>query len=121
MLIRARLFRYTSQVACALVAGIGAVALLLAGMVLNPPAEAMTEFVLHGDRGALELRTLWLSAAVAVGVALITAIGLVVPRKGLSPFWGRFLDLTESAALLTLVPLCLAALGVLTAVRSLTG
>ncbi|THC55705.1 type VII secretion integral membrane protein EccD [Streptomyces sp. Akac8] len=121
MLIRARLFRYTSQVVCALVAGIGAVALLLVGMVLNPPAEAMTEFVLHGDRGALELRTLWLSAAVAVGVALITAIGLVVPRKGLSPFWGRFLDLTESAALLTLVPLCLAALGVLTAVRSLTG
>ncbi len=54
-------------------------------------------------------------------MALVTAIGLVVPRKGLSPFWGRFLDLTESAVLLTLVPLCLAALGVLTAVRSLTG
>lgn len=121
MLIRARLFRYTSQVACALVAGIGAIALLLLGLVLNPPSEALTEFVLHGDRGALDLRTIWLSAAVAAGVALVTAIGLVVPRKGLTPFWGRFLDLTESAVLLTLVPLCLAALGVLSTVRSLTG
>ncbi|GGX19811.1 type VII secretion integral membrane protein EccD [Streptomyces malachitofuscus] len=121
MLIRARLFRYTSQVTCALVAGIGSVAVLLLGMVLNPPAEALTEFVLHGDRGALDLRTIWLSAAVTAGAVLITAIGLVVPRKGLSPFWGRFLDLTESAVLLTLVPLCLAALGVLTAVRAMTG
>ncbi|MEU9356079.1 type VII secretion integral membrane protein EccD [Streptomyces griseoloalbus] len=121
MLIRARLFRYTSQVACALVAGIGAIALLLLGLVLNPPSEALTEFVLHGDRGALDLRTIWLAAAVAAGVALVTVIGLVVPRKGLTPFWGRFLDLTESAVLLTLVPLCLAALGVLSTVRSLTG
>ncbi len=121
MLIRARLFRYTSQVTCALVAGIGAVAFLLLGLVLNPPAEAVTEFVLHDDRAALNLRTIWLSAAVAAGAALITAIGLVVPRKGLTPFWGRFLDLTESAVLLTLVPLCLAALGVLSTVRSLTG
>jgi hypothetical protein len=121
MLIRARLFRYTSQVTCALVAGIGAIAFLLLGLVLNPPAEAVTEFVLHDDRAALNLRTIWLSAAVAAGAALITAIGLVVPRKGLTPFWGRFLDLTESAVLLTLVPLCLAALGVLSTVRSLTG
>jgi type VII secretion integral membrane protein EccD len=121
LLVRARLFRYTSQVACALVAGIGAIALLLLGMVLNPPTGALTEFVLHGDRGALDLRTIWLSAAVAAGAALVTAIGLVVPRRGLTPFWGRFLDLTESAVLLTLVPLCLAALGVLGTVRSLTG
>ncbi|MFI8190284.1 type VII secretion integral membrane protein EccD [Streptomyces sp. NPDC085946] len=121
MLIRARLFRYTAQVACALVAGIGAVALLLLGLALNPPAGALTEFVLHGDRGALDTRTIWLTAAVAAGAALVTAVGLVVPRKGLSPFWGRFLDLAESAVLLTLVPLCLAALGVLTTVRSMTG
>lgn len=52
---------------------------------------------------------------------LSTAVGLLVPRRGLSPFRGRFLDLAESAVLLTLVPLCLAALGVLTAVRAMTG
>jgi type VII secretion integral membrane protein EccD len=121
MLIRARLFRYTSQVACALVAGIASIALLLLGLALNPPAAARAEFLLHGDRGALDLRTIWLTAAVAAGAALVTAIGLIVPRKGLSPFWGRALDLAEATVLLTLVPLCLAALGVLTTVRSLTG
>ncbi|WP_432155629.1 MULTISPECIES: type VII secretion integral membrane protein EccD [unclassified Streptomyces] len=121
MLIRARLFRYTSQVTCALVAGIAAVALLVVGLALNPPTEALTEFVLHGDRGALDLRTTWLTAASATGAAVIVAIGLIVPRKGLSPFWGRFLDLAEATVLLTLVPLCLAAVGVLTTVRSLTG
>ncbi|WP_189782648.1 type VII secretion integral membrane protein EccD [Streptomyces capitiformicae] len=121
MLIRARLFRYTSQVACALVAGVAALALLLIGLALNPPAEALTEFVLHGDRGALNLRTIWLTAAVAAGAALLTAIGLIIPQKGLSPFWGRLLDIAEAFVLLTLIPLCLAVLGVLTTVRSLTG
>ncbi|MBD0840182.1 type VII secretion integral membrane protein EccD [Streptomyces sp. TRM68416] len=121
MLVRARLFRYTTQVVCALVAGIAAIGLLLLGLALNPPAEAVTEFVLHGDSGALDLRTIWLTAAVTAGAALIIGIALVVPRKGLSPFWGRLLDLAEGAVLLTLVPLCLAALGVLTTVRSLVG
>ncbi|MEU5365208.1 type VII secretion integral membrane protein EccD [Streptomyces sp. NPDC005925] len=121
MLIRARLFRYTSQVVCTLVAGLAAIALLLLGLALNPPTEELTEFVLHDDRGALDLRTIWLTAAVAAGAALVTAVGLIVPGKGLSPFWGRFLDLAEGAVLLTLVPLCLATLGVLTAVRSMTG
>ncbi|UJV40265.1 type VII secretion integral membrane protein EccD [Streptomyces sp. AMCC400023] len=121
MLIRARLFRYTSQVVCALVAGVAALALLLAGLALNPPAKALTEFVLHDDRGALDLRTIWLTAAVVAGAALLTAIGLIIPQKGLSPFWGRLLDVAEAFVLLTLVPLCLAVLGVLTTVRSLTG
>ncbi|MFF4400513.1 type VII secretion integral membrane protein EccD [Streptomyces sp. NPDC001480] len=121
MLIRARLFRYTSQVACVLVAGLAAVALLLLGLALHPPADAVADLVLHGDSGALDLRTAWLTAAVAAGAALITAIGLVIPRKGLSPFWGRFLDLAEGTVLLTLAPLCLAVLGVLTEVRSLVG
>ena len=54
-----------------------------------------------GDRGPLDIRTVWLAAAVAVGAALITAIGLIVPRKGVSPFWGRLLDLAEGAVLLS--------------------
>ncbi|MEI7030723.1 type VII secretion integral membrane protein EccD [Streptomyces pratensis] len=121
MLLRARLFRYTSQVACALVAGIGAIALLVLGLALNPPGDLLYDLVRYGDRGALDIRTVWLSATLAAGAALLTAIGLVIPRKGLSPFWGRLLDLTESLVLLSLVPLCLAVLDVFARARALTG
>ncbi|GGV90942.1 type VII secretion integral membrane protein EccD [Streptomyces gelaticus] len=120
MLLRARLFRYTSQVACVLVAGLGTIALLVLGLCLNPPADLLFDLVRYGDRSSLDIRTIWLSAAVAAGAALLTAIGLIIPRKGLSPFWGRLLDLTESAVLLSLVPLCLAVLDVFTRARALT-
>ncbi|MGP3635048.1 type VII secretion integral membrane protein EccD [Streptomyces sp. 24-1644] len=120
MLLRARLFRYTSQVACVLVAGIGAIALLVLGLSLNPPADLLYELARYGDRGSLDIRTIWLSAAVAAGAALLTAIGLIIPRKGLSPFWGRLLDLTESALLLSLVPLCLAVLDIFSRARAMT-
>ncbi|MEU9865583.1 type VII secretion integral membrane protein EccD [Streptomyces sp. NPDC047971] len=120
MLLRARLFRYTSQVACVLVAGIAAIALLILGLSLNPPADLVKDLLIYGDRGGLDIRTIWLTAAVAAGAALVTAIGLTIPRKGLSPFWGRMLDLTEGFVLLSLVPLCLAVLDVFMAARSLT-
>ncbi|MER5888811.1 type VII secretion integral membrane protein EccD [Streptomyces sp. NPDC001941] len=120
MLLRARLFRYTAQVACVLVAGLAAVALLVLGLSLNPPLDLVRELLLYGDRGALDVRTTWLAAAVAAGAALLTAIGLVIPRKGLSPFWGRLLDLAEGAVLLSLVPLCLAVLDVYASARALT-
>ncbi|MEW1901123.1 type VII secretion integral membrane protein EccD [Streptomyces sp. NPDC056488] len=120
MLLRARLFRYTSQVTCVLAAGIAAVALLVLGLSLNPPADLVKDLLMYGDRGGLDIRTIWLTAAVAGGAALITAIGLIIPKKGLSPFWGRLLDLAEGFVLLSLVPLCLAVLDVFTTVRSLT-
>ncbi|WP_030195424.1 type VII secretion integral membrane protein EccD [Streptomyces sp. NRRL S-87] len=120
MLLRARLFRYTSQVACTLLAGLAAIALLVLGMALNPPHDLLRELLVYGDRGPLDLRTTWLSASVAAGAALLTAVGLVIPRKGLSPFWGRLLDLAEAAVLLSLVPLALAVLDVYSAARSLT-
>ncbi|MFF3768627.1 type VII secretion integral membrane protein EccD [Streptomyces sp. NPDC002232] len=120
MLLRARLFRYTSQVACVLVAGIAAIALLVLGLSLNPPADLVRELLMYGDRGGLDIRTIWLTAAVAAGAALITAIGLIIPRKGLSPFWGRLLDLAEGFVLLSLVPLALAVLDVFSSVRALT-
>lgn len=121
MLLRARLFRYTSQVACVLVAGLAAIALLILGLSLNPPTDLVADLVMYGDRGGLDIRTIWLTAAVAAGAALVTAIGLIIPRKGLSPFWGRLLDLTEGFVLLALVPLCLAVLDVFMRARSLTG
>lgn len=120
MLLRARLFRYTSQVACTLVAGILAIALLVLGLSLNPPAEPVRQLLLYGDRGPLDIRTIWLAASVAAGAALLTAVGLIIPRKGLSPFWGRLLDLAESVVLLSLVPLCLAVLDVFASARALT-
>ncbi|MGW6569635.1 type VII secretion integral membrane protein EccD [Streptomyces sp. NPDC054975] len=120
MLLRARLFRYTSQVACALVAGLAAIALLILGLSLNPPADLVKDLLMYGDRGGLDIRTIWLTATVAAGAALVTAIGLIIPKKGLSPFWGRLLDLTEGFVLLSLVPLCLAVLDVFMAARSLT-
>ncbi|MDT9693434.1 type VII secretion integral membrane protein EccD [Streptomyces sp. P9(2023)] len=120
MLLRARLFRYTSQVACVLVAGLAAIALLILGLSLNPPADLVKDLLIYGDRGGLDIRTIWLTATVAAGAALVTAIGLIIPKKGLSPFWGRLLDLAEVVVLLSLVPLCLAVLDVFMAARSLT-
>ncbi|MFC5724989.1 type VII secretion integral membrane protein EccD [Streptomyces gamaensis] len=108
MLLRARLFRYTTQVAAVLGAGFAALVLLTLGLSLHPPAG-------HGA----DIRTLWLAAAVTAGGALLTAVALIVPRKGLSPFWGRAADLAESALLLALVPLCLAVLGVYGTARGL--
>ncbi|MFE6845987.1 type VII secretion integral membrane protein EccD [Streptomyces sp. NPDC057686] len=120
MLLRARLFRYTSQVVCTLVAGLAAIGLLILGLALRPPADLVRELVQYHDHGGLDLRTIWLSAAVAAGAALLAGIALVIPRKGLSPFWGRLLDLTEAAVLLSLVPLALAVLDVYARARSLT-
>ncbi|WP_327361497.1 MULTISPECIES: type VII secretion integral membrane protein EccD [unclassified Streptomyces] len=120
MLLRARLFRYTSQVVCTLVAGLAAIGLLILGLALHPPADLVRELVQYHDRGGLDLRTIWLSAAVAAGAALLAGIALVIPRKGLSPFWGRLLDLTEAAVLLSLVPLALAVLDVYARARALT-
>ncbi|MFK0101734.1 type VII secretion integral membrane protein EccD [Streptomyces sp. NPDC091040] len=121
MLLRARLFRYTAQVAAVLGAGIAALGLLVLGLALNPSAEAVAALLTENDHGPLDIRTLWLAAAVAGGAALLTGIALIVPRKGLSPFWGRLSDLSETLLLLALVPLCLAVLDLYSAARSMTG
>lgn len=119
MLMRAHLFRYTAQVGCALVAGLGSLVLLVLGLSLNPPRELMTA-ALTGDGMALDIRTVWLTTAVAGVAAVITAIGLIVPRKGVTPFWGRFLEIAEACVLLTLIPLCLAVFDVYHSIRALT-
>lgn len=120
MLLRARLFRYTAQVAAVLSAGLIGLGLLVLGLSLNPPADAMFKLLVQHDSGPLDVRTIWLAASVTAGAALITGIALIIPKKGLSPFWGRFSDLAESALLLSLVPLALAVLDVYSSARSLT-
>ncbi|MFJ8585566.1 type VII secretion integral membrane protein EccD [Streptomyces sp. NPDC093595] len=119
MMMRAHLFRYTAQVGCALAAGLGALVLLGLGLCLNPPTELLQD-ALRGDGTALGIRTIWLAAAVAVVAAVIVSIGLIVPRKGVTPFWGRFLEIAETFVLLTLIPLCLAVFDVYHAIRSMT-
>jgi type VII secretion integral membrane protein EccD len=120
MLLRARLFRYTSQVGCALVAGLSALALLALGLSLNPPVELVRD-MLMGDGGSMDFRTIWIAASLAAAAAVVTAIGLIIPRTGLTAFWGRIMELTETFVLLALIPLCLAVLDVYAEMRGLVG
>lgn len=111
LLTRARLFRYAVQVTVLLTAGLGSLALLVLGFAGDTSTAG------GGDP---DPRTLWLAAALTAATGMLAAIALIVPRAGLTPFWGRALDLTESAVLLSLIPLCLAVLGVYGEARGLT-
>lgn len=119
MLMRSHLFRYTAQVGCALAAGLGALVLLGLGLSLNPPLEMLRDAA-TGDSTALDIRTIWPAAAVAGAAALIIAIRLIVPRKGVTPFWGRFLEIAEACVLLMPIPLCLAVFDLYQSIRALT-
>lgn len=120
MVMRAQLFRYTTQVAATLAAGLGCLVALGLGLAMRPPAEYWRD-ALRGDTGALDLRSVWLVAALAAAVTLVTAIGLITPRRGVTPFWGRFMEIAEVFVLLTLIPLALAVFDVYAAARSMTG
>ncbi|MFD1274362.1 hypothetical protein ACFQ51_30320 [Streptomyces kaempferi] len=120
LLMRAHLFRYTAQVAPVLGAGLGSLVLLGLGLALHPP-HSLVRDALAGDRADLDIRTIWLVAAIAAAAALVTALGLILPRGGLTPFWGRFLEIAESFVLLTLIPLALAVFDVYGTARSMTG
>ncbi|MET9295852.1 type VII secretion integral membrane protein EccD [Streptomyces sp. NPDC003077] len=120
IMLRARLFDYTAQVACLTVAGILTIVLLILGISLNPPAEMLADLIRFGEDGPLNVRTVWFSASIAAGAAILVGVGLIVPRKGVTPFWGRVMDLFDGLVLLSLVPLCLAVLDVYGTVRGLT-
>ncbi|MFD4261546.1 type VII secretion integral membrane protein EccD [Streptomyces sp. NPDC058534] len=120
MVMRAQLFRYTAQVAASLAAGLACLVFLGLGLAMNPPVEYWHD-ALKGDTGALDIRSVWLAAAVVAAVALVTAIGLTTPRRGVTPFWGRFMEIAEVFVLLTLIPLALAVFDVYAAARSMTG
>ncbi|KUO02036.1 type VII secretion integral membrane protein EccD [Streptomyces caeruleatus] len=119
LLMRAHLFRHTVQVGCTLAAGLASLVLLGLGLSLNPPGRMVLE-ALRGDGTAMAVRLVWLSVAVAVVAGAIASIALIVPRKGVTPFWGRFLEIAESFVLLTLLPLCLAVFGAYQQMRSLS-
>jgi type VII secretion integral membrane protein EccD len=119
MLMRAGLFRYTAQVGWALAAGLCALVLFALGLCLHPPG-ALTLDALRGDGSALDIRTLWVAVGAAAAATATTAIGLIVPRKGVTPFWGRFLEIAEAFVLLTLLPLCLAVFDAYHSLRAMT-
>ncbi|MGW3012561.1 type VII secretion integral membrane protein EccD [Streptomyces sp. NPDC001219] len=120
IMLRARLFDYTAQVACLTIAGILTIVLLILGLTLNPPLDIFVDLAKFQDSGPLNIRTVWFTSSIAAGAALLVGVGLVVPRKGVTPFWGRIFDLFDGLILLSLVPLCLAVLDVYATVRGLT-
>lgn len=119
-MMRARLFLYTSQVVSLMVAGVTTLCLLILGLALNLPEDILRELTRKGNDGPLDVHTVWLTTAVAAGATLLIAIALIVPRRGVTPFWGRLLDLAEGAVLLSLIPLCLAVLDLYAAARGMT-
>jgi hypothetical protein len=116
-MMRARLFRHTSQVLSLLVAGLVSLGLLIVGVSLDLPRFLLQNL---GDASAVDLHTIALGAAVALGAVLLVAVALVVPAKGVSPFWARILDLADGLTLAALIPLALAVLNVYARVRGLT-
>ncbi|MEU9133089.1 type VII secretion integral membrane protein EccD [Kitasatospora sp. NPDC048540] len=114
-MLRARLFRYTAQVFSLTVAGLAGLGLLIVGLSLNTPL-----FLLKSGETAIDLRTIWLAASIAFGAAVLTAIALIVPKQGVSPFWGRILDMIDGLMLISLVPLALAVLNIYALVRGAT-
>ncbi|MER6052475.1 type VII secretion integral membrane protein EccD [Streptomyces sp. NPDC001793] len=120
IMLRARLFDYTAQVACLTVAGILTIVLLILGISLHPPMDIFFTLERFQDSGPLNIRTVWFSSSIAVGAAVLVGVGLVVPKKGVTPFWGRIFDIFDGLVLLSLVPLCLAVLDVYATVRGLT-
>ncbi|MFD3517900.1 type VII secretion integral membrane protein EccD [Streptomyces sp. NPDC058657] len=118
LLLRAHLFRYTAQAACTLAAGFGTLLLLGLGLALRPP-PTLVGAALAGGAGPLDFRTIGITAATAAVAAVLAAIALTVPDRGITPFWGRFLELADTCALLTLVPLCLAVFDAYHALRSM--
>ncbi|MEW1911502.1 type VII secretion integral membrane protein EccD [Kitasatospora sp. NPDC085895] len=119
-MLRARLFRYTAQVFSLTIAGLIGLALLVLGLSLHTPLFILEQLQEGGTGSSLDLRTVWLSASIAVGAALLTAIALIVPRLGVSPFWGRILDMVDGLMLISLVPLALAVLNIYALVRGAT-
>ncbi|MET7681538.1 type VII secretion integral membrane protein EccD [Streptomyces sp. NPDC005423] len=119
MLMRAHLFRYTAQVGATLTAGLAALVFLGLGLALHAP-HAYVLAAAQGDTASLDIRSVWLAAAVAASTALVTAIALITPRRGVTPFWGRFLEIAESFVLLTLIPLALAVFDVYAKARAMT-
>jgi type VII secretion integral membrane protein EccD len=106
LLLRSRLFRGLAQRLWLLVPGFGGLVLLAVGEV-------------HGSSQARHL-ALALGPLVA-GVALVVGVGLWLPGRRPSPFWGRVADVADTMLIVGLFPLALGVAGVFGKVRGLGG
>jgi type VII secretion integral membrane protein EccD len=102
MLSRARLFRRAVEVLALVVAGVCGLALLVAGLASHADAR--------GGLGSVFV-------AVLLAAALTTGVGVTLPGRRVSPFWGRVVDLGEATLLAAVIPVCLAVLDLYTRVR----
>jgi type VII secretion integral membrane protein EccD len=106
LLLRARIFRGRSQRSWMLVVGLGGFALLDVGLSLRgTPAQSLV----------LVLPLVLAVAAIALTMAMW------LPGHRPTPFWGRAGDIVDMFAIISLVPLALAVLGVYSKVRGLGG
>jgi hypothetical protein len=106
LLLRSRLFQGLAQRLWLLIPGFGGLILLAAGSV-------------HGSSQARHL-ALALGPLIA-GSALVVAVGLWLPGRRPSPFWGRMADITDTLLNVGLFPLALGLAGVFGKVRGLGG
>jgi type VII secretion integral membrane protein EccD len=106
LLLRSRLFQGLAQRLWLLIPGFGGLILLAAGMA-------------HGSSQARHL-ALALGPLIA-GAALVAAVGLWLPRRRPSPFWGRMADIADTLLNVGLFPLALGLAGVFGKVRGLGG
>lgn len=102
LLSRARLFRRAVEVLTLVVAGVIGLALLVAGLAAH-------------EHGGAALGYLLVAVLAAAGIA--TGVGVAVPGRAVSPFWGRVVDLGEAVLLAAVIPVCLAVLDLYTTIR----
>ncbi|MFI6761343.1 type VII secretion integral membrane protein EccD [Micromonospora sp. NPDC050417] len=103
LLLRARLFALPQQRVPLLTSGAIGLALLLFGYVLGA-----------GQGGRLLLLILFVAAA-----GIVLAAGLVYSRRSPSPYVGRAADILDVLAIMALIPLACAVLGVFGAIQGL--
>lgn len=106
LLLRSRIFRGLAQRLWLLVSGYGGLATLAIGAAGS---------LAQGRAFALVLVPL------LAGAALVIAVGLWLPGRRPSPFWGRAADIADTLLIVALFPLALAVAGVFGDIRGLAG
>jgi type VII secretion integral membrane protein EccD len=106
LLLRSRIFRGLAQRLWLLVPGYGGlVALAVAAAAPLPQTRAFSVVLVP----------------LLAGAALVIAVGLWLPGRRPSPFWGRAADIADTLLIVGLFPLALAVAGVFGGIRGLAG
>jgi ESX secretion system protein EccD len=104
LLLRARLFPTPQQRIPLIVSGTAALAMLAFGTALRAPTAGARILLLLG---------------IVVAAALVLAAGLVYSRRSPSPYVGRVADIVDVLAIMALIPLACAVIGVYGAIQGL--